>query len=83
MGLGRRIRPTLSARGLTRVRLRFRVGMVLIRLADRVGPAHRFTYWTFTFEPDRGCVFRADGYGCPVMFRDDLYHRAHSEAGER
>lgn len=55
----------------------------LRRWADRISPetAPRAVGASFTFEHERGIVFREDGKGCPLWYLgDDDYERAHAEA---
>lgn len=63
--------------------MRARIGMWMRRWADRIDRdgAPKAIGWSFTFEHQRGIVFREDGRGCPLWYLGDADHdRAHSES---
>lgn len=61
-----------------------RLARWLRNFADRIDPGgapRALTSSSFTFEHQRGIVFRDDGRGCPLGYLgEDSYERAHTEA---
>jgi hypothetical protein len=65
--------------------VRQRLARRLRFLADRIDYDGSFRHMSavsgFTFEEGVGIVFRDDGRGCPLWYRNPDYDRAHDEAG--